>query len=271
MVCEYTHHCMSKNRSGVVQPTATTLDIIDVLLERNGATMGELSEALNVAESTVYRHLSTLENRGYVLDDGDQFTVSLKFLTIGGYLRRQVPAYSMIKEKVDELAAQTGERAQFIVRERTQRVYLYTEAGERPVQTGAYTGRRGPLYASAAGKAIMACLPKRRREALIDATDFEQPGPNTITDPDELRSELAEIDERGYAFNFEESTKGVHAVGAAVQANDDIIGALSVSGPATRLKGDRLNVDLPEMVQSASNELELHLEHTGSGGSDLGI
>jgi DNA-binding IclR family transcriptional regulator len=262
---------MSKNRSGVVQTTETTLDIVDALLERDGATIGELTEDLNVAESTVYRHLSTLENRGYVLNEGDHYEVSLKFLTIGGYLRRQVPAYAMIKEKVDELAEQTGERAQFIVRERDNRVYLYTEAGEQPVQTGAYTGRRGPIYASAAGKAIIACLPERRREALIDAIDFEQPGPNTITDPDELRAELSEIDERGYAFNFEESTKGVHAVGAVVQANDEIIGALSVSGPATRLKGDRLNVELPEMVQSASNELELHLEHTWSRGNDLGI
>jgi DNA-binding IclR family transcriptional regulator len=261
---------MNKNTAGRVQTSETTFDIVDVLLEREGAGIGEVTEELDVAESTVYRHLSTLEDRGYVLNRGDRYEVSLKFLTIGGYLRRQVPAYAMIKEKVDELAGQTGERAQFIVRERDKRVYLYTEVGERPVQTGAYTGRRGLIHASAAGKAIMACLPERRREALIDAIDFaQQPGPNTITEPDELRAELAEISERGYAFNHEESTKGVHAIGTGVQANDEIIGALSVSGPATRLKDDRLNLELPDVVQAASNELELHIEHARAGGDDL--
>jgi DNA-binding IclR family transcriptional regulator len=262
---------MGKEITGAVQTSETTFDIVDALLKRGGARIGELTKELNVAESTVYRHLSTLERRGYVLNRGDRYEVSLKFLTVGGYLRRQVPAYAMIKEKVDELAEKTDERAQFIVREGDERVYIYTETGEHPVQTGAYTGRRGLLYASAAGKAIMARLPESRREALIDSIDFEQTGPNTITDPDELRSELAEVDERGYAFNFEESTKGVHAVGTAVQANNEIIGALSVSGPATRLKDDRLSVDLPDVVQAASNELELHIEHSQSDGSDLDI
>jgi DNA-binding IclR family transcriptional regulator len=262
---------MNRNTTGRVQTSETTFDIVDVLLERGGARIGEVTDELDVAESTVYRHLSTLEDRGYVLNRGNRYEVSLKFLTIGGYLRRQVPAYDMIKEKVDGLAEQTGERAQFIVREGDKRVYLYTEVGERPVQTGAFTGRRGLLHASAAGKAIMACLPERRREALIDAVDFEQPGPNTITDPDELRAELAEVDERGYAFNREESTKGVHAIGAGVRANNEIIGALSVSGPATRLKDDRLNLELPDLVQAASNELELHIEHRRAGGGHVDI
>jgi DNA-binding IclR family transcriptional regulator len=262
---------MSKQTTGAVQTSETTFDIVDVLLERGGARIGELTEELSVAESTVYRHLSTLENRGYVLNKGDHYEISLKFLTVGGYLRRQVPAYPMIKQKVDELAEQTGERAQFIMRERDRRVYLYTETGERPVQTGAYTGRRGPLCASAAGKAIMARLPEDRLEALIEATEIEQVGPNTITDPDKLRDEIATVRERGYAFNIEESTKGVHAIGTAVQANNEIIGAMSVSGPATRLKNDRLEVELPDIVQAASNELELHIEHSQSDDNDLGI
>jgi hypothetical protein len=37
------------------------------------------------------------------------------------------------------------------------------------------------------------------------------------------------------------------------------------------LKDDRLNVDLPDVVQAASNELELHIEHSRSDGSDLHI
>lgn len=255
---------MSKKSANAVQTTETTFDIVDTLLERGKCGIDELTEELGLSDSTAYRHLSTLKDRGYVLNEGDSYELSLRFLTIGGYLQRQIPAYSIIKEKVDQLAEKTGERSQFIVREKDERVYLYTEFGEHHVQTGAHTGRRGPIYASAAGKSILAHLPDSRCESLLHEIDFERTGPNTIVDRDELQEELATIRERGYALNYEESTKGVHAIGTIVKANNEIIGALSVSGPATRLKADQLTSELPEDVRAASNELELHIEHSAS-------
>lgn len=253
---------MPENASKV-KTTETSFDILEVLFERGGSTIEELEKALDLTNSTVHRHVATLRDRGYVVKDGNTYRLSFKFLTMGGHIRRTVTAYPMIKEKVDGLAAETEERAQFIIREEDERIYLYTETGESPVQTGAYTGRRGPIYSSAAGKAIIANLPKGERDQLIDSLDLQQTGPNTITDREELRKNLAEIRERGYSLNIEESTSGVHAVGAAVRGQDDeIIGALSVSGPATRLKDDRLEREIPDAVLAATNELELHIEHT---------
>ncbi len=255
---------MTSTTDAGVQTTATTFEIIDALLGRESVRIDDLEAELDLTTSTIYRHLTTLREHGYVLKEGERYRLSLKFLTIGGYLRRQTPTYPMIKSKVDELAEETGERAQFMVRERHERVYLYTETGENPVQTGAHTGSRGPIYASAAGKAILAHEPTDRRESLLESFEFEETGPRTITDPDRLREDLATIRERGYAFNREESTSGVHAIGTVVKVDGDIVGALSVSGPATRLKNDRLESELPDVVMAMSNELELHIQHTTS-------
>lgn len=240
----------------------TTFQIVDILLENGPTTRKELENQLDLATSSVYRHLTTLTRHGYVRKDGNEYELSFKFLTIGCNLRRDVTAYPMIKQKVDELAAQSDERAQFIVRENQQRVYLYTEIGDNPVQTGAETGKRGPIYTSAAGKSIVANLPEQRRESLIQSLDWEATGPNTITDPSEFRKELLDIRERGYALNLEETTRGVHALGAPVLGtNDQVFGALSIAGPATRLKRDRLEGDLLELLLATTNELELHIEH----------
>lgn len=252
---------MAKSTTSTVRTSEKSLQIIDVLLREDGARIGELTDELELAESTAYRHLSTLRENDYVLKEGDVYRLSLKFLSIGGYLRRQTPSYSMIKTKIDDLAAETSERAQFIIRERDERVYIYTETGENPVQTGAHVGTRGPIYASAAGKAILANLPEPTLNQFFERFDLVQAGPNTITDQTELRAELDRIRDRGYAINREESTRGVHAAGSVVQAGDEIVGALSVSGPATRLKDERLTSDLPDAVRAASNELELHIEH----------
>lgn len=262
---------MERESNSGVRTTDTSLALIEVMLDLDQVTVEDLQREMDLTASTIYRHLSTLQDRGYVINDGDSYRVSLKFLTIGGYLRRQVPGYSMIKTEVDNIAEITGERAQFIVREGDDRVYLYTETGENPVQTGARTGSRGPIHSSAAGKAIVAHLPERTRESLIDSLDLVKTGPNTISDKTELRENLEQIREQEYALNLQESTSGVHAIGAVVEVGDTIIGGLSVSGPATRLKRDRLENELVDPVRAASNELELHIEHSTSSPTGQGI
>jgi len=255
---------MTRAHKSRVKTTESSLMIVDELFEQGGASREHLEECLGLATSTVHRHLTTLRDHGYVIKDGRIYRLSFKFLTIGGHLRRGIEGYPMIKQKVDELAYETDERSQFMVREGSERVYLYTEIGDNPVQTGAHTGRRGPIYASAAGKAILAETPTAVRDDLLDSIPLEETGPNTITDVDELRAELESIHEQGYALNLEESTAGVHAIGAAVLGKEkaEPIGAISVSGPATRLKRERIEDELVDLVLAATNELELHIEHS---------
>jgi len=253
---------VSENGSRV-KTTGTSFEVVDVLFEDGPSTREHIEDRLGLTTSTVHRHLATLQDHGYVVRVDGRYRLGFRFLTIGGSLRRGVPGYPMIKRKVDELAEKTDERAQFIVREGHERVYLYTEIGDNPVQTGAHTGRRGPIHASAAGKSIVANLPEDERERLLESVDLTQTGPNTITDVDALRENLAAIRERGYALNREESTAGVHAIGAPVMEHGDhVVGAISLSGPATRLKSDRLEEELPDLVLAAANELELHIEHS---------
>lgn len=224
-------------------------------------TIDDLSEHLGLAPSTVHRHLATLKKHGYVVRDGDVYALGLQFLTIGGQIQRRVTAYPMIKEKVDALADETGERAQFIVEENGQRVYLYTEVGQSAVQTGAHVGKRGAIHTSAAGKAILAAYDRDRVEAIVDARGLDADR-DAIATREELFEELDRIRDRGYAFNRQETTAGVHAVGAPVTAGGEVIGALSVSGPANRITGDRFTESLPERILGAVNELELHIEHS---------
>jgi DNA-binding IclR family transcriptional regulator len=243
--------------------TETSLDIIDSIRELDGATIPELSDRLGLSESTVHRHLVSLQTYSYVVRRDEEYHIGLRFLTFGGYAQQQVTAYPMIKEKVDQLAEDTDERAQFIVEESGKRVYLYTEVGESAVQTGAHIGRRGPLHVSAAGKCILANLPDERVEEIVGTHGLSERGDNSISTRAELTETLATVRERGYAFNRQETAEGVNAVGAPVlDKHDEIVGSLSISGPSHRLKGDRLLETCAEYVLTAANELELHITHS---------
>lgn len=252
----------NKTKSGA-RTTETSLEIVDAIRDLDGATMDELSEYLGLAPSTIHRHLVTLRERNYVTQENGTYRIGFQFLTVGGYAQRMTTAFPMIKEKVDSLAAETGERAQFIVEEHGERVYLYTEVGQSAVQTGAHVGKRGALHTSAAGKAILANMSPERFDEIVATRRLEKVSENTITTREELTEECERIRERGYAFNRQETTEGVHAVGAAVTDSEgDVLGALSVSGPAHRVKGTQLTEELPERILSAVNELELYIEHS---------
>lgn len=254
---------MSRDIKSHAKTTETSLSLIDALQATEHATIEELSQQLGLSPSTVHRHLVTLRNHDLVTKDGEAYRLALGFLTIGGHVQRGFPTFEMIKTKVDELAATTGERAQFIVEEHGERVYLYTDVGESDVQTGAHIGTRGPIHVSAAGKAILAHMDEANVREIIDERGLDRITQASISTEEDLFDELETIRERGYAFNRQETTKGVHAIGAAVTDPDDgVLGALSVSGPANRIRGGRFTEELPRLVLGAVNELELHIEHS---------
>ncbi|ADQ69062.1 IclR family transcriptional regulator [Halogeometricum borinquense] len=243
-----------------VQSARTLFDVLQCVKEDQGKTVSEVSDDLEYARSTVHRHLRTLEDLGYLIHRPDGYHVGLKFLDLGVSARDNYVGYDLIREKVEEIAETTGERCQFFVEEHAEAVYLARSVGEHAVQTDPGLGSRIPLYAASAGKAILAELPEQELSEYIEQVEFEQLTENTITDPAVLRDELAEIRERGYGFNRQETVRGTHAVGVAVTAPEGgAIGGLSVTGPSHRLKGDQFENVLPNLLLGAANELELNI------------
>jgi DNA-binding IclR family transcriptional regulator len=243
--------------------TETSLRVVSKLKELDGAGVTELAEALDIAPSTAHSHLTTLRENRYVVKEGDTYRLGLKFLDFGQYVRANNDYYSLAESKVERLSEETGARTHFIVEEHGQGVYVFTGSGKHGVETFARDGRRMELHSAAAGKAILAYLPEERVHEIIDEWGLEQRTAHTITDRDELFEELEEIRGRdGIGFNLEEQIVGIRAVGAPVRTPDGtVIGALSVSGPAHRMKGDRLYEELPDIVLGTANELELEIEY----------
>lgn len=245
-----------------VKATETSLEIIEALSDLEGGRINELANHLDLAPSTVHRHLSTLRNRNYVTKEGDTYVLGTQFLTLGGYIQDREYGYRLAKPKVEQLADQTDERAQFMVEENGQRIYIHTAVGEHAVRTDARIGKRGCLHCSAGGKAILAHLPEHRVEEIIEQWGLPSVTEHTITDRETLFEQLRQIRKREVAFNYEESTARLNAVGTAVKRPDGrVLGALSVAAPAHRFKGTRFKDEIPDLALGVANELELNIEY----------
>lgn len=239
-----------------------TIEIISAIQELDGVGVSELADHLGASPSTVHPYLASLLQARYLVKEGDEYHVGLRFLSIGGYASNRVEHYRFIKGKVNELVEMTEERAQFIVEEHGLGIHLYLNSADNAVQTDSRIGKEVPLHASAAGKSILANLGERRVDEIVEQWGLPAFTENTITDRAELDEELATIRDRGYSFNRSESIERLHAVGVPVIRPDgSVLGALSVSGPAKRIRGDRFEEDIPRQLLGVANEIELKIEY----------
>jgi DNA-binding IclR family transcriptional regulator len=236
----------------------TTIAILNTLRELNGGRVTEVANHMDTAKSTVHRHLQTLAHHGFVTQDGDEYRLGLMFLDVGEYTRHCVTGYREARPVVDQLAAETGERCQFVVEEHGRGVYVYVTSNHpEDDRTDLRVGKRMFLHSTASGKSILANLPESRVEEIIERWGLPSQTPHTVTTTDELFATLKEVRERGYAFNRGGNVDGLRAVGVpVVSENDRVIGSLSISGPTYRMQGETFEQDLPNRLLDAQNELQ---------------
>ncbi|MFC7157457.1 IclR family transcriptional regulator [Halomarina halobia] len=250
------------NEVRTIKSAETVFDILEHLRSENGARLTGVANELGMAKSTAHQYLATLELREFVVREGDEYHIGFRFLDYGEFARSRNPVFELAKDAVVELAELTEERAQFVIEEHGRGVYVYTATGERAVKTDSRIGKRVFLHATAAGKAILAHLPEERIDEIFERPGLEPVTDNTIVDPAALREEFEEIRDRGVAYNDQEDTLRLRAVGVPVKdAEGAVLGALSVSGPTHRFKGEVLEREIPDLLLGTANELELNIEY----------
>lgn len=241
-----------------VQAVQNSLDIIETLRERSEAGVTELASELDLSKGTVHSHLTTLLENEYVVRDDDTYRLSLKVLELSQSVKDELKEYDVVTQELDDLAEESGELAQFATTEHGKAVYLYKARGENAVQTASSPGKREYLHCISLGKAMLAYMSEDRVDEILAQYGLPEYTEHTITTRGELMEELEAIRDRGYAFDEEERIEGIRCVAAPVRANGDIFGAVSISGPSTRMEGKRYREELPNMVTRSANVIEIN-------------
>ncbi|ADD05817.1 IclR family transcription regulator [Natrialba magadii ATCC 43099] len=246
-----------------IKSVDTSFAIVTALKERDSAGVTELADATGLSKSSVHKHLRSLLKHDFVVTDGDEYRLGLRYLDLGAHVRAQIPGSSEIKRKLRELAEQAGESAQFAVEERGKAVVLYREVSHGGVYSRGRVGRRFYMHQTAAGKALLSQFSEQWVREIVARHGLPATTPHTITDEDALFEELEEVRERGVAFNSEGSTEGLRSVAVPVSGPDgDVLGAFAVAGPTHRLEGERFETEIPDLLRSIVNELELNLAYS---------
>lgn len=243
-----------------VKTADRVFDIFEFIKEQDGAGVTEIATHLDLAKSTVHQYLYTLKDRGYIVKNRDYYDISLRFKQYGDYTEERYEIISVAEPTLQQLASKTGEVVWLLVEEHGYAVYLRNVLGEQAIQTHAKVGKHEFMHCLAAGKAILAHMPEDRVYAIIEQHGLPKRTEQTITDTEVLLEMLYSIRKQGYAVNDEEATSQIKAVAApVVDENDTVIGAVCVSGPTRRIKKKESEMDLPELIKEATDEIELKL------------
>lgn len=245
--------------SQVVATTETTLEVIEALKTEGGRTVGEIADELDLASSTVYKHLYTLKKHSFVVQNGNRYDLSLRFLNLGGFARHARPEYRVAREVLEEMSeADTPHwSVDFSVLNNNQllTVAFVTE------EFDAYPGQYYYLHTVSGGKAIMAELPDERIDEIIDQWGLPALTEHTVTTREDLTAHLEETRQRGYAIASSEWVEGMRGVAKTISyPTGEILGSFAIAGPTYMIEGDVLEHEIPEMLSNHVEKVETRLE-----------
>ncbi|MFC5136414.1 MULTISPECIES: IclR family transcriptional regulator [Haloferacaceae] len=249
---------MGTNNNKEVSAISRTIRIVETLHDLQIAGVTQIANSAELPKSSVYNHLRTLENRGYVIKNDGDYELGLRFLPLGEAARRRLDIYRASRTEIEQLGDDTGINAYLSVEERGRATVIFRHL-ENEIDLGSI-GTTVPLTTSSMGKAILAQLPQKRIDEIIEQHGLPEMTESSIVDRDGLDEELEQIRQQGFALDRGEHVKRLRGVGAPVLGPDGgVCGAVSVAGPERELQDEFFNEELPDTVLDTTNIIELRL------------
>jgi len=157
------------------------------------------------------------------------------------------------------LMEQSGETANLAILDGTEAVFIDQVQCRETMRTIVKLGSRVPLHASGVGKAIFASLPDDQIDALLKVRGLPRITDNTITSPETMWASIRVIRQRGWSFDDEEHLPGTRCVAAPIyDEHEEPLGAISLAGPSTRLRDERIR-QLGPVVSHFAEEITRRL------------
>jgi len=244
---------ISRERTSI-QVLSRTADILRSLQgQPGGLSQTEIGEKVNLPRSTVSRLLLALEELGYVSALGPRgpYRLGPEIIAMSMSARRNV--LNELRPFLESLSRQVNETVDLSILENGRAMFVDQVVSDHRLRAVSAVGDAFPLHACANGKAMLASMDPDSLDIALSGT-LEKFTDHTTTSVRNLRRELTEINRHGVAFDREEHSLGICAVGAVLPSIYGDVLAVSIPVPTQRFTGEeeRLGSALIECVNQAT-------------------
>lgn len=236
-----------KTEQNTIKSLDRAMEVFEYLSNKQGLTLTSLSTELKQAPATIYRILVTLEGRALVEFDAEEqlWHIGSRAFVIGARFLRRTSLVERARPILRRLMEETGETANLGIEKGDKVLFLSQVETHETIRAFFPPGTLSPMHASGIGKALLAQMDDARLARWLDSSKRQAFTEHTIIAADKIKSELRDIQKRGYAIDAEERNLGMRCVAAPVyDVNNEAIAGISVSGPTSRIE--------PNLVETIS-------------------
>ncbi|MBI2116736.1 MAG: IclR family transcriptional regulator [candidate division NC10 bacterium] len=251
---------MPESAHGSVASLRKGIDLLFLFSEAEPVlSLRDISSRLKLPKSTTYRFVSTLRDTGLLVQDPEsrRYRLGARLLSLQPAIIRPVDLRTLAFPFLRDLMERSGETAHLT--ERRDSVGVITEVLESPImlRMAPKRGQTFPLHAGALCRAILAFLPPREVDQILQSGRLKRFTPNTPTTPVALRRALRDVRKAGYAVSHQELTVGACGISAPILGPDGwAIASMGISGPMQRLTEEKRKA-LIEPVRRAAAEVSV--------------
>lgn len=204
-----------------------------------GMSLGQIAERVDLARSTVQRIVAALQDERLVIMLGNGgFRLGPEVTSLAK--AASFDTVEVCRPCLLELSQATGETTDLSVMRGEQVIFLDQVPGSHRLRTISSVGDVFPLTTTANGKAALSLLTSQEARARAER-EWKKTG--HAGDWAVLGAELDRIRSDGLAYDINEHTDGICAIGAAFRAPGGGVHAISVPVPATRFERERARVE----------------------------
>ena len=204
---------MSKSRTAI-----RTIQILELVAEHaNGLTMSEIANELDIPVTSVNDIVKALMEMGMLdlIDTrGKAYSIGLKAFYIGNAYISNTSLIDRAKPIVEELGALLNKTVFLGTHANGKVTYLYKHEAPGLLIATCAIGSQTTMHNTALGKSILAY--DLDALALVQQKPLKQKTKNTITEFEELYSEIEQVRERGYAIDNREHNEHLFCIGAPI-------------------------------------------------------
>ena len=231
---------------------------LDILIaftsEDTQLSAGELSRRTGLSRPTLYRLLHTLQQKGFVLAEGEpqRFRLGPAVGQLAHVWSSGIDLTAVAQDTMKRIQDATGETVALFTRVGNERLCIAELPSRHPLSFKRGVGYRERIALGASGRVILAHLDDAAREAALQAGSLPFPR-------ERFDAELARIRERGWGVSRDELIAGAVAIAAPFfRAGGVVAGSLAVFGPAVRIdpaRADEFGKLLARETQQLSETL----------------
>lgn len=232
------------------------LDILELLSKSEQMlTLNQISKLLGRSVNEIFRMVVTLEQRGYLIADNDQYRLSLKLFELAHYHQPIRSLVSTALPHMRELANRTMQSTHLTLYEAGRVIVVAQVDSPERWAFGLKVGALVSLTDTASGHVLLSFRDEAERGRML-AAHVRMDGEQEI-DHAQLLRQIAETQERGYSRMESRQIRGVVNLSYPVLgANDRMLAALNI--PYIERIDKKVNPSLDE-VQDIVQEISARL------------